>query len=87
MPGLEGLQGSGWLSVPPRCLFASTVLGGGGALNDNTPAATPPHGSPERGRSGGDLAEATQPRVFGSKGGMLVLSPFGLGSVLLGVQA
>lgn len=51
------------------------------------PAATPPHGSPERDRSGGDLAEATQPRVFGSKGGMLVLSQFGLGSVLLGVQA
>lgn len=86
MPGLEGLQGSGWLSVPPAA-FLHQRCWGGGALNDNTPAATPPHGSPERGRSGGDLAEATQPRVFGSKGGMLVLSPFGLGSVLLGVQA
>lgn len=59
----------------------------GGDLNDNTPAAIPAHGSPERVRSGGDLAEATQARVFDSKGGMLVLSRFGLGSVLLGVQA
>ena len=40
-----------------------------------------------RGGSGGDLAEATQLRIFGSKGGMLVLSRFGLGSVLLGLQA
>lgn len=87
MPGLEGLQGSDWLSVPPAAFLHQRCWRGGGALNDNTPAATPPHGSPERGRSGGDLAEATQPRVFGSKGGMLVLSPFGLGSVLLGVQA
>lgn len=86
MPGLEGLQGSGWLSVPPAA-FVHQRCWVGGDLNDNTPAAIPAHGSPERVRSGGDLAEATQARVFDSKGGMLVLSRFGLGSVLLGVQA
>lgn len=41
MPGLEGLQGSGWLSVPPRCLFASTVLGGWVPLMTTPPLLLP----------------------------------------------
>lgn len=83
MAGGAELQGSGWLNDPPTA-FVYRCLG---VLNDDTAAATHPHGGPETGRSGGDLAEATHLRIFGSKGGMLVLSWFGLGSVLLGLQA
>lgn len=60
-------------SAFPHCLLCVNGVGG---PNDDAAIATHPHGGPEWGRSGGDLAEATQLRLW-FQGRMLVLSGSG----------